>query len=413
MSTTQTAPKTLTPPSGLLVCVLALLTAIPPLATDMYLPGFPAMAEELSTSASSIQLTLTTFLIGLALGQLVIGPLSDKLGRRVPLIVGSAVCLVAGTACALAPSIDFLIGARFVQGFAGAAGVVLSRAIIADRTEGSRSAKLFGLMMIIGGVAPVIAPLIGGAVVDSIGWRGVFWIITGLTALMLVSAIAFVPESLHPHARRGGGLTDMITGIGSVLRNPRYVGYTLTFTFAFSVMFAYISASPFVLQNMLGLSAGQYSAAFAVNALGLMIGSAITAKLADRMSLHRMMTGGICAIVVTTAALMILVLIGISLWPTLVLLFSTLVSLGFVFANATSLAVAQVPHLAGTGSAVLGALQFGLAAVVSPLVGLGGEHTAIPMVIAMLAGAIIAAGACLFASRIRDSDQAVVYPSTT
>nr|WP_296773917.1 multidrug effflux MFS transporter [Rhodococcus sp. (in: high G+C Gram-positive bacteria)] len=411
MTTTDTTAVRASP-SAVLIGVLALLTAVPPLATDMYLPGFPAMATELDTSASSIQLTLTTFLIGLALGQLVIGPLSDKLGRRVPLIVGAVVCLAAGAAAALAPSIEFLIGARFVQGFAGAAGVVLSRAIIADRTKGSQSAKLFGLMMIIGGVAPVIAPLIGGAVVDSIGWRGVFWIITALTAVMLVCAISFVPESLAREDRRDGGLSDMIEGIGTVVRNPRYVAYTLTFTFAFSVMFAYISASPFVLQNMLGLSAGQYSAAFAVNALGLMIGSAVTAKLADRISLHRMMSAGIGAIVVTTTLLLILGIVGISLWPTLILLFLTLLSLGFVYANATSLAVAQVPHLAGTGSAVLGALQFGLAAIISPLVGLGGEDTAIPMVTAMFVGALVAAAACIRASRVTASQRKDMDPAS-
>ncbi|OZF54864.1 Bcr/CflA family drug resistance efflux transporter [Rhodococcus sp. 14-2470-1b] len=395
---TTTTPSRTAAPNAVLIGALALLTAVPPLATDMYLPGFPAMAADLNTSASSIQLTLTTFLIGLAIGQLIIGPLSDKLGRRVPLVVGAAVCLVAGIASALAPSVEFLIAARFVQGLAGAAGVVLSRAIIADRTEGSHAAKLFGLMMIIGGVAPVIAPLIGGAVVDSLGWRGVFWIIAGLTAVMLLCAIALVPESLDRENRRDGGLAHMISGMGSVVKNRRYVAYTLTFAFAFSVMFAYISASPFVLQNMLGLSAGQYSAAFAVNALGLMVGSAITAKLADRISLHRMMTAGIGVLVVTTTLLLVLVMVGISLWPTLLLLFLTLVAEGFVFANATSLAVAQVPHLAGTGSAVLGALQFGLAALISPLVGLGGEETAVPMVIAMFVSALIAAGAC-FVSR--------------
>lgn len=390
-----------THPSALLVGVLALLTAVPPLATDMYLPGFPAMADELGTSASSIQLTLTTFLIGLAVGQLVIGPVSDKLGRRLPLIVGAAVCLAAGAACALAPSVEFLIAARFVQGFAGAAGVVIARAIIADRTEGGRSAKLFALMMIIGGVAPVIAPLVGGAVVESIGWRGVFWILTGLTALMLVCAVAFVRESLPPAQRRDGGLSAMVGGIGSVVRNRQYVAYTLTFAFAFGVMLAYISASPFVLQNMLGLSAGQYSVAFAVNALGLMMGSAATAKLADRVPLHRTMSAGIGVIVATTTMLLILGITGLTLWPTLVLLFLTLVGLGFVYANATSLAVAQVPELAGTGSAVLGALQFGLAAVVSPLVGLGGEETAIPMVTAMFVSALIAAAACIAANRLR------------
>ncbi|MEW2017328.1 multidrug effflux MFS transporter [Rhodococcus sp. NPDC076796] len=372
-----------------MIAVLALLTAIPPLATDMYLPGFPAMATELGTSASNIQLTLTTFLIGLALGQLVIGPLSDNWGRRRPLIVGSAVCLVAGIAAALAPNIEFLIGARFVQGFAGAAGVVLARAIISDRASGSTAAKLFGVMMIIGGVAPVIAPLVGGAVVDSIGWRGVFWIISALTALMLIAAVCFVQESLPPENRRAGGLREMLDGIGSVVRNRRYLGYTLSYAFGFSVMFAYISASPFVLQNMLGLSAGQYSAAFAANAGGLMLGSAVTAKLSDRVSLDRMLACGVIAVMATTSALAVLTVVGITLWPMLILLFATVTSLGFVFANATTLAVEQVPALAGTGSAVLGALQFGLAAVISPLVGLGGDATAVPMVIAMFFAALM------------------------
>lgn len=377
------------PPGTVLIAVLALLTAIPPLATDMYLPGFPAMATELGTSASNIQLTLTTFLIGLALGQLVIGPLSDNWGRRRPLIVGSAVCLVAGIAAALAPNIEFLIGARFVQGFAGAAGVVLARAIISDRASGSTAAKLFGVMMIIGGVAPVIAPLVGGAVVDSIGWRGVLWIISALTALMLIAAVCLVQESLPPENRRAGGLREMLDGIGSVVRNRRYLGYTLSYAFGFSVMFAYISASPFVLQNMLGLSAGQYSAAFAANAGGLMLGSAVTAKLSDRVSLHRMLACGVIAVMATTSALAVLTFVGITLWPMLILLFATVTSLGFVFANATTLAVEQVPALAGTGSAVLGALQFGLAAVISPLVGLGGDATAVPMVIAMFFAALM------------------------
>jgi len=181
----------------------------------------------------------------------------------------------------------------------------------------------------------------------------------------------------------------MLDGIGSVVRNRRYLGYTLSYAFGFSVMFAYISASPFVLQNMLGLSAGQYSAAFAANAGGLMLGSAVTAKLSDRVSLDRMLACGVIAVMATTSALAVLTVVGITLWPMLILLFATVTSLGFVFANATTLAVEQVPALAGTGSAVLGALQFGLAAVISPLVGLGGDATAVPMVIAMFFAALM------------------------
>jgi len=417
MSTSATERLSSTPPSALLIGVLALLTAVPPLATDMYLPGFPAMARELDTTASSIQLTLTTFLIGMALGQLVIGPLSDQWGRRKPLIIGSAVCLVAGIGTAVAPSIELLMGARFVQGFAGAAGVVLARAIIADRTRGSRAAQLFGILMIIGGIAPVIAPLLGGLVVDTLGWRGVFWILAGLTALMLAAAVLFVPESLPAEKRHAGGLSSLLANVGGVVRNRTYMGYTLTFGFSFTAFFAYISASPFVLQNMFGLSAGMYSVVFAVNSLGLMLTSALAAKLAGRFSLRGMLTVGIAALTVTTAALLVWVLVGSSLWPALVLLFVTILSLGFIFANSATLAAMQVPKSAGTGSALLGAIQFALAAIVSPIVGLGGEDTAVPMAVAMFVAALVAAAAmCAMTttqSDIADADSMDAAPADT
>ncbi|MFD3810411.1 multidrug effflux MFS transporter [Rhodococcus sp. NPDC058639] len=391
------------PPSTVLIGVLALLTAVPPLATDMYLPGFPAMARELGTTASSIQLTLTAFLIGMALGQLVIGPLSDQWGRRMPMIAGSAVCLAAGVGAALAPSIELLVGARFLQGFAGAAGVVLARAIVADRTRGPRAAQLFGILMIIGGIAPVVAPLLGGLAVDTVGWRGIFWILAGLTALMLAAAIFFVPESLPPENRHAGGLRSLLASIGSVARNRTYMGYTLTFGFAFTAFFAYISASPFVLQNMFGLSAASYSVVFAVNSLGLMVTSALAAKLAHRFTLRGMLAVGVGALTASTAFLLFSVLVGAGLWPTLVLLFLTVLSLGFIFANAATLATTQVPQSAGTASALLGAIQFGLAAVISPIVGLGGEDTALPMAIAMFVAALVAA-VTMYAMTTRDSD---------
>jgi len=404
-STDETAPADAapavgaTPPRRALplatTLVLALLTAIAPLATDMYLPAFPQLAVDLGTSATAVQLSLTTFMVGLALGQLVIGPLSDQRGRRGLLVAGSALCAAAGLACALAPSIGFLIAARFVQGFAGAAGVVLSRAVVADRARGTAAAKLFGVMMLIQGVAPVLAPLLGGTLVTAVGWRGVFGILAGVSALMLVGVLAVVPETRPREARTAGGLATTLRDARTVLGNRRYLGWTGALVLGFAAMFAYISASPFVLQNVLGLSVGAYSVAFAANALGLGLVAGLGTRLVDRVAPQRLLAVGVTAVAVLSVLLLLdVALLGLPRWPTLVLLFLTISSLGLVFGNATTLATDEVAHAAGTGSAVMGALQFGVGAAVSPLVGLAGERTAVPMAVTML---VLAVGAVLAA----------------
>jgi len=392
-----------------LILTLALLTALTPLATDMYLPALPAMARELDTSASTIQLTLTMFLVGLAAGQLVIGPLSDQWGRRRLLIGGTVVCALAGVTCALAPSVLVLLAGRFVQGFAGAAGVVLARAVISDTSSGSRAAKLFNLMMMIQGVAPVVAPLAGGILIPSIGWRGVYWVLAALTAAMVVGAASQVRESHPVHLRTGGGLAAFARDARQVLTHRLYVRYMLAFVFCFGTMFAYIAASPFVLQNMLGLSPTVYSVAFAVNATGITLASVVSARLVEQVGPHRLVEVG-SAIMLAASALLVVdaTVLGLPLWPTLALLFLAVSSLGLIAGNATALALAQVPGAAGTGSAVLGALQFILAAAVAPLVGVAGERSAMPMVTIMMISAAMTAGMVALISRrgpkVRSSD---------
>jgi DHA1 family bicyclomycin/chloramphenicol resistance-like MFS transporter len=410
----STAPRRALPLAT--TTVLALLTAIAPLATDMYLPAFPQLAAELGTSASAVQLSLTTFMVGLALGQLVIGPLSDQRGRRNLLIAGTAVCAAAALACALAPSIGFLIAARFVQGFSGAAGMVLSRAVISDRARGTAAAQLFGLMMAIQGVAPVLAPLLGGTLVGAVGWRGVFGILAGMSALMLAGVLALVPETLPREHRTSGGLAATLRDARSVLSNRRYLGWTGALVLSFAAMFAYISASPFVLQNVLGLSVLGYSLAFAANALGLSVVAGLSARLAGQVAPRRMLVAGVTALAVLSVLLLLdVVLLDLPRWPTLALLFLAVSSLGLVLGNATTLATGEVPHAAGTGSAVMGALQFGLGAVVSPLVGLAGEHDALPMAIVMVVvsiGALLATRLALTA-RAGDADTPAPDPAMT
>ncbi|WP_407443831.1 multidrug effflux MFS transporter [Rhodococcus sp. (in: high G+C Gram-positive bacteria)] len=386
-----------TPFSAKLIAVLALLAAVAPLAIDMYLPAFPEMAEEFDTSASAIQLTLTTFLLGMAIGQLVFGPLSDRFGRRPLLLVGTLACAAFSAASALAPTIELLAGARFVQGFAGAAGIVLGRAVIADRAEGVAAAKLFSLLVVINAVAPIIAPLVGGVIVTNAGWRAVYWVLAGLSVLMFVAVLLLVPET-HPVERRTqGGASAMLRDAREVLRNRRYVGYTLAYAFAFGVMFAYISASPFVLQNVHGMSTGWYTVAFTANAIGLVIGSIANDNIVRRIGSGRTLLIGLTILASMSVLMLINSLAGPAMWVTLILLWCTMSSLGLIIANATTLALGQAQRAAGTGSALLGALQFLLAAAIAPLVGIGGEDTAVPMAVAMVVSGVIALGAMTLA----------------
>lgn len=384
-------------PFGVWICVLALLTAIAPLATDMYLPALPDVAAELGATASSVQLTLTGFLVGLALGQLVIGPLSDAWGRRRLLLAGTVLCLVASVACVAAPTIGVLVVARFLQGFGGAAGIVLSRAMIVDRTTGDRTVRLFSLMMAINGIAPVVAPLVGSSLLGVGTWRVIFVALGALTLLMVVGALVAVPETLPPERRVRGGLRRTAHDVRSALTRRRYVGYTFAFGCAFATMFTYISGSPFVLQDTLGLSSGAYALAFGANAAGLIGASIVNGQLAGRADPRRVLTIATTALVLLSVTLLGIVLAGPSVWPVLVVLFLALTSLGFIMGNASALASGEVRDIAGTGSALLGALQFALGALVSPLVG----SSPLVMAVVMVVASVISLGTQLAVGRIR------------
>lgn len=385
-------PAPVAAPSRWLLPALALLSAVAPLATDMYLPSLPRMAHELGTNAAGIQLTLTAFLAGLGFGQFVIGPLSDALGRYRPLLAGVLLCLLASVLCALSDSLPMLLGARFLQGFSGAAGVVLARAIITDISVGDQVARRLSLMMVIGGVAPVLAPSIGGLVADSAGWRAVMWVLAALVVLMCLGVLCVVRETLPPAARRGGGLAGLIGNAGKVLRRRRYIGYGLTVVGAFAVMFAYIAASPFVLQNVIGLSPRVYALVFGINAVGLIGANALNARLLGRVASERLLRVGVGGLVLMTCVLALL-LVGLDAprWPTLACLWLVMASLGMIYGNASALALSQVRDLAGTGSAFLGTLQFLAGAAVAPLVGLAGDHDPRPMAAVMLAAALFSA----------------------
>ncbi|MCX4824979.1 multidrug effflux MFS transporter [Streptomyces sp. NBC_01142] len=394
MSTRSTGPGQSAPqsPAAVLTATLALLSFVIPLATDMYLPAFPRMAEEFGTDASGVQLTLTSFLFGMAAGQLVLGPLSDRFGRRMPILAGAAVCTLATALCAVAPNLTVLIVLRFVMGFSGAAGVVVGRAVISDVASGVVAARLFGILMALGGIAPIVAPLAGGFMVnDAGGWRGVFWVLAAASLLMFLAALFFVPESLPKERRHAGGAAATLEAARSVLTDRAYVGYTLAFGFGCGALFCYIAGSPFLLQNVLDFSVGQASIAFSVGALTATVSSTANAKLVGRYAPGLLLRIGLTTMLVANTAALLITLAGqLNRVLALSLIGIGFLGLGQVFGTATALAIQRVPHAAGTGSAVLGTLQSVLGAVLAPLVGLGGKDTAVPLFIGMAGCSLIA-----------------------
>lgn len=371
--------------TGALLAMLAVLASVAPFGIDMYLSAFPRMATDLHTGATSVQLTLTTFLLGLSAGQLVFGPLSDRYGRRGPLLLGSAVFVAASVLTALAPTITVLVAARLLQGASAAAGMVIGRAVVADLARGRAAARAFSLMMIVGGVAPVVAPLLGSVLVGAVGWRGVLLVLAALALAMFAGSALLVPESLPPGRRgttRRGGFRH--------LRRRAYLTATGTLVFSFAVLMAYISASPFLYQTVIGVGAVPYGLLFALNALGLVLSSALSSRLLRRAEPRRVLALGVGWLLLASLALLALALTPLgAVWLTVPLFFAV-ASLGFILGPATALALDAVPRAAGAGSAVVGAAQFGLAALVTPVVGLGGEHTAVPMALAMGGLAVLA-----------------------
>jgi DHA1 family bicyclomycin/chloramphenicol resistance-like MFS transporter len=368
------------------ILLLGSLAAIGPLSGDTYLPAFPQIAADLGASPVRVQLTLTASLLGLAVGQLVIGPVSDLWGRRRPLLAGTALYAVVSLGCALAPSIGTLTGLRFVQGFAGAAGVVLARAVVRDLYSGAAAARAFSRLLLVFGVAPVVAPLLGTAVLAAADWRVIFLLLAGVGALQFLAVRAWLGETLPPAHRTAGGLRRIPGVVRDVVRDRSFLGYALACGFAFAGMFAYIAGSPFIVQDLHGASPGVFGALFAVNAAGLAVATGVNARLVGRVEPRRLLSVGLAAHAAGGVSLLGAALLhgGLGLAALVPSMFVLVASLGFVLPNATALALARFPANAGTASSILGALHFAIGASVAPLVGIGGQGTAAPF------GAVIA-----------------------
>ncbi|MBL7255850.1 multidrug effflux MFS transporter [Paractinoplanes lichenicola] len=385
--TTAAARATL---STALVATVIFLTAIAPLATDMYVPAFPRVAGDLSATATQVQLTLTTFFVGMALGQLIGGPVSDQRGRRRPLLLAIGLMSVASVVCALTPSIGLMMAARFVQGFSGGWAMVIGRAVIVDLATGAKLVRVLNLVAGVGGVAPIVGPLLGAAILQVSGWRMSFWAVAALGVVMAVAVLVAVPESLPPGRRHDGGLRAFAYAGRQLLGNRRYVGYLLVTGSAMGALFAYVATSAFVLQSMNGLSPGAYSADFAANAAGMTVAALVAARLAGRVPTRAViLTGQVAALAAGVAMLAGAVWFGTPLWLALLCFLVLMSAQGLILANAGALASAEVPEHPGTGSALLGFVQWVAAGIIAPIAGLGGEYTAVPMALLMTAGAAL------------------------
>ena len=392
-----------TPLTRPVLVVLGLLCAVAPLSTDLYLAGLPQLTHDLATTEAGAQLTLTAVLVGLGLGQFVVGPLSDGWGRRRLLVGGTLVFVVASVACTLAPSIEALVAARLVQGLGGSAGLVLARAIVVDATQGRTTVRLMGMVMLVGSLAPAVGPPLGGLVVTAGGWRAVLAVVAALAVVLAVLVTALVPETLPPEQRRAGGLRLVAGSTRVVLARPVFVGYLVAFVAGFAALFSYISASSFVLQDVLGLSARAYSLDFGANALAMVVMAGIAmrsaGRTASRLDPARMLRTGLLAVLSGALVLTAAALIGAPAPVLLPVLGVCVASLGWVMVNATVLAAEEVRDHAGTGSACLGTLQFLAGALVSPLFGLLGVASAWPMGAAMAACAGLGLGGVALATR--------------
>ncbi|GGZ70692.1 multidrug effflux MFS transporter [Streptomyces echinoruber] len=381
--------------TGLLVTlVLGGLTATPPLAMDMYLPSLPEVTRSLHAPAATVQLTLTACLAGMALGQLVVGPMSDRWGRRRPLLAGIAVYLLATALCAVAPTVELLVALRFAQGLAGAAGIVIARAVVRDLYDGPAMARFFSTLMLISGVAPIVAPLVGGQILRVTDWRGVFVVLTGVGLLLGALVWTRLPETLPPHGRHGGGTGEALRSMRRLLADRPFTGYVLAGGFAFAALFAYIAASPFVIQEIYGASPQTYSLLFGLNSVGLVVAGQVNGKvLVGRVRLDRVLACGLAAIALAAAALLLMAcgaLGRVGLAPVAAALFVLMSAMGFTLPNTQTLALTRTRHAAGSASALLGTTSFLIGAVASPLVGVAGETTAVPMAVVQLAAALAA-----------------------
>ncbi|VVO31485.1 multidrug effflux MFS transporter [Pseudomonas fluorescens] len=385
------------------IMILGALSAFGPLAIDFYLPAFPAMALAFGTDEKHIQLTLAAYFLGLSIGQLAYGPVADRFGRRIPLLVGVALFTLASLACAFVPSLDWLIGARFVQALGGCAGMVISRAVVSDKCDAVASAKVFSQLMLVMGLAPILAPMLGGLLVNLYGWQSIFIMLTLFSALSGLAVALGLPESLPANQPRQP-LSGALRQYGRLLADKVFLGHALTGGIAIAGMFAYIAGSPFVFIKLYGVPAEHFGWLFGINAAGFILVAQINARMLSKRGPAYLLARTVWIYLAAGVTLL-----GVSalhtpqLWPLLVPLFICIASLGCIIPNASACAMSGQGARAGSASAMLGCLQFSVAAGAASLLGVLHDGSAMPMAMVISLCGILAVSVAMVTRRLQNA----------
>jgi MFS transporter, DHA1 family, multidrug resistance protein len=377
---TASAPHT---PGLRLVLILGALIALGPLTIDMYLPALPTIATELSVSSPTIQLTLTGTLLGLGLGQLVVGPLSDALGRKVPLLAGTALHVLASLICLVAPNAAVLGGARLLQGLGAAAGAVIAMAVVRDLYSGRAAAVLISRLILVMGAAPIVAPTLGSWLLAFTSWRGVFAALALIGLVLIPVTARLLPETLPPSRRQTTGVRGTLRTYGRILHDRTFVGLALVAGLTMTGLFGYVAGASFVFQQEFGLGQQQFALLFSSGAIFLIAATQLNPVVLRWLEPRQVLLAGVVAATVGAGLLLALAVVGAGLLGVLLPLWLTLFAAGFALPNAPAVALGRYGDNAGTAAALLGAVQFGTGAVISPLVGvLGNDSVAMATVIA-------------------------------
>jgi MFS transporter, DHA1 family, multidrug resistance protein len=375
---------------SLLILILGLLSAIGPFSIDMYLPGFPTIAADLHTTVDYVSYSLSSFFIGICVGQLICGPLLDRFGRKRPLYVGLVIYIVASLGCAMSNSVEQLIGFRFLQALGGCVGMVAPGAIVRDTFPVNENAKIFSLLILILGVSPIIAPTVGSYLIVAFGWHAVFIVLAIITALLLIAVIFFLQESKQPDPSMSLKPQPILNGFLFVVKQPQFFTYAFAGATAAAGLFAYLAGSPFVFMKIFKVSEQQYGWIFGLIAAGLITCSQLNNVLLKKYSSAQI----IKTVLLAQTVIGLLLFIGsafawLNLYSTILLIFLFLSCQGFSFPNSAALSLAPFTKEAGSASALMGALQMGFGAVASALVGVINNGTTLPMTAVMAGCALL------------------------
>ena len=396
---TTTAPRAAVAPAaklthigGMFILLLGALTAVGPFTIDMYLAAFPQITTDLHTRPAAVQLTITATLIGLALGQLLLGSISDAIGRRKPMLTGLALYIAASVGIVFVTSVEVLTALRFLQGLGAAAGMVLSMAIVRDRFEGIQVGKAIARLMLVVGVSPCVAPLVGAQFLRLGSWRDMFIALASLASVLLVAAVFLLKESLPVELRRSGGVGAATRSYGALLRNPLFLGLALLGGFTMAALFTYISSASFVFQDGFGLSATQFAIIFAAGGITFTMGTQLNGALLGRVAPEQILRAAVLGALAITGVLVVTSVIGLGVWPVIVLLVANMLAIGMLLPAISSIALEQNPHRAGSAAALIGATQFGIGAATAPITGLFAEGSTVAMASVMFGATVIVVG---------------------